>query len=151
MMDWPRLNSLQQQIVALKGLIIARTALRTEKVATGLLEVLLPKLRQLLNPDGGHISRCPEDHLKLLRDIFECRIVAAQIGIERNSLLEDLIQQMALIARMWRHGNGSFAHFQGAGWTAASEIEECSAALWPAGTDHPICPADRLYPAGFRP
>jgi uncharacterized heparinase superfamily protein len=125
MMDWPRLDSLQQQIVALKGLIIARTALRGEKrEIEGLLDVLLPKLQKLLNPDGGHISRCPEDHLSLLRDIFECRIVAAQIGLERNPLLEDIIQQMALIARMWRHGNGSFAHFQGAGWTAASEIED---------------------------
>lgn len=125
LMDWPRLASVQLQISALKGLIVARTALGAEKgEIDGLLAVLLPKLQQLLNADGGHVSRRPEAHLQLLRDIFECRIVAAQAAVQKNQPLEELIQQMALIARMWRHGDGSFGHFQGAGWTSATEIED---------------------------
>lgn len=123
--DWQRLTNPAAQIKALKGLILGQAVLRQSATDVALLaDILLPKIKGQLHQDGGHRSRQPETHLALLRDAFECRTAYAAVGLPENPALEELINRMAAIARMWRHGDGKFAHFQGAGQLEATQIDE---------------------------
>jgi len=91
---------------------------------TALLDLIVPKVKGQLNPDGGHKSRRPEKHLALLRLLLECRVAIAQAGIADRLDLTEIINRMAAITKMWRHGTGEFAHFHYAGSVAAQDIEQ---------------------------
>ena len=130
-LDWQRLTSTYDQLVALTGLVTGQVALniplqavKGAKDINALLDLIIPKVKGQLNPDGGHKSRRPEIHLDLLRLLLECRVAMAQIGIADRPGLEELILKMAAIAKMWRHASGDFAHFHFAGALPAAEIEQ---------------------------
>ena len=130
-LDWQRLTSSFDQLVALTGLVTAQVALniplqaiKGAKDITALLDLIIPKVKGQLNADGGHKSRRPETHLDLLRLLLECRVAIAQIGITDRPDLEELILKMAAIAKMWRHASGEFAHFHFAGALPAADIEQ---------------------------
>ena len=129
-LDWQRLTSPFDQLVALTGLVTGQVALniplqavKGAKDINALLDLIIPKVKGQLNPDGGHKSRRPETHLDLLRLLLECRVAMAQIGLADRPGLEELILKMAAIAKMWRHASGDFAHFHFAGALPAAEIE----------------------------
>ena len=130
-LDWQRLTSSFDQLVALRGLIMGQVALniplqavKGAKDVNALLDLILPKVKGQLHPDGGHKSRQPETHLSLLRLLLECRVAMAQIGLTDRPGLEELILKMAAIVKMWRHGSGEFAHFHFAGNIPAADIEQ---------------------------
>ena len=130
-LDWQRLTSSFDQLVALNGLVMAQVALniplqaaKGAKDVNALLDLIIPKVKGQLNPDGGHKSRQPETHLHLLRLLLECRVAMAQIGLADRPGLEELIVKMAAIVKMWRHGSGEFAHFHFAGSVPAADIEQ---------------------------
>ncbi|MEC7207463.1 MAG: heparinase II/III family protein [Pseudomonadota bacterium] len=130
-LDWQRLTSPFDQLVALTGLVTGQVALniplqavKGAKDINALLDLIIPKVKGQLNPDGGHKSRRPETHLDLLRLLLECRVAMAQIGLADRPGLEELILKMAAIAKMWRHASGDFAHFHFAGALPAAEIEQ---------------------------
>ena len=130
-LDWQRLASPFDQLVALSGLVISQVALNVQpqvqkgaKDITALLDLIVPKVKSQLNSDGGHKSRRPEKHLALLRLLLECRVAVAQTGIAERPDLTEIINKMAAIAKMWRHGNGEFAHFHFAGSVPAQDIEQ---------------------------
>lgn len=130
-LDWQRLASPFDQLVALTGLAISQVALNVPlqtskgtKDINALLDLILPKVKGQLNPDGGHKSRCPETHFLLLRLLLECRVAMAQIGIADRPSLAEITFKMAAITKMWRHGTGEFAHFHYAGNIPAREIEQ---------------------------
>ena len=129
--DWQRLASPFDQLVALSGLVMSQVALnvplQTQKGAkdiSALLDLIVPKVKGQLNPDGGHKSRRPETHLALLRLMLECRLAMAYTGIADRPDLAEISLRMASIAKMWRHGTGEFAHFHYAGCIPAQEIEQ---------------------------
>ena len=123
--DWQRLTQLDAQIKALKGVIVGQAVLRQSTVDVELLaDILLPKVKGQLYQDGCHRSRQPETHLALLRNLFECRTAYAAVGLPENPALEELINRMAAATRMWRHGDGGFAYFQGSGQISATQIDE---------------------------
>ena len=123
--DWPRLTGTSAQITALKGLIIGQAILhQNAEDVEHLMDIVLPKIKTQLNQDGGHKSRQPETHLMLLRDLYECRTACGAVGLSENPAMEDMLMQMAATAKMWRHGDGSFAYFQQAGALDAHYIEE---------------------------
>lgn len=87
-LDWQRLTSPFDQLVALTGLVTGQVALniplqavKGAKDINALLDLIIPKVKGQLNPDGGHKSRRPETHLDLLRLLLECRVAMAQIGL----------------------------------------------------------------------
>jgi uncharacterized heparinase superfamily protein len=72
--------------------------------------------RQIL-PDGGHVSRNPGALVDLLLDLLPLR----QAFTARNEIpppaLLNAIDRMMPMLRFFRHGDGSFAHFNGMGPT----------------------------------
>ena len=89
-----------------------------------LLDLTLPLIEQVTQADGGHKSRMPDIHLKLMRDLIEIRNAASSTDIESIAQLDKKIVQMAALCRMWRHADGQFARFNGAGLMANEIIEE---------------------------
>jgi len=124
-LDWQRLIDQTAQLTALKGLFVAQAALgaKTENLEA-LLDLTLPLIEQVTQADGGHKSRMPDIHLKLMRDLIEIRNTASSTDIESTAQLDKKIVQMAALCRMWRHADGQFARFNGAGLMANEIIEE---------------------------
>ena len=124
-LDWPRLYDRTAQLTALKGLFVGQSALGAKpNDLVALLDLVLPLIDQLTRADGGHNSRMPDMHLRLMRDLLEIRNAAFSSGVETISQLDKKIAQMASICRMWRHANGQFARFNGAGMMTIEKIDE---------------------------
>jgi uncharacterized heparinase superfamily protein len=69
-------------------------------------------LRQIL-PDGGHISRNPGALIELLIDLLPLRQTFAARNIAPPPALLNAIDRMMPMLRFFRHGDGSFALFNG--------------------------------------
>jgi uncharacterized heparinase superfamily protein len=68
--------------------------------------------RQIL-PDGGHISRNPGALIELLIDLLPLRQTFAARNIAPPQALLNAIDRMMPMLRFFRHGDGSFALFNG--------------------------------------
>ena len=124
-LDWPRLYDKTAQLTALKGLFVGQSALGANpRDLSALLDLALPIVDHITFADGGHKSRMPDIHLKLMRDLVEIRNAASSSGIETVSKLDKKLAQMASVSRMWRHVEGQFARFNGAGVMSVDIIEE---------------------------
>lgn len=103
-----------ERLYALKGLIYAAIVFPGENHR---LALLLPKLEQEIQaqvlPDGGYISRCPQTHLIVLRDLIDIRAMLRLVRQEIPSFLQVTITKMAPIVRLFRHGDGCLATFGG--------------------------------------
>jgi len=122
--DWRRMRSLDDQIGALRGLALAEAAMGAEASRLDvLLDILMPKLAAVILPDGGHVSRMPDRHILLLRRLVEIRMATSLAGVDGTDLVE-VIDRMGAMVRMWRHGDGCLAHFNGAGRLPTNIIEE---------------------------
>jgi uncharacterized heparinase superfamily protein len=73
-------------------------------------------VRQIL-PDGGHISRNPEILLDLLPDLLPLRQAYAARGLQPPPQLLNAIDRMLPMLRLFRHGDGTLALFNGMGVT----------------------------------
>lgn len=74
--------------------------------------------RQIL-PDGGHVGRDPNDLVELLIDLIPLRQAFAARNLQPPQQLVTAIDRMTPMLRFFRHGDGDFAHFNGAGATSA--------------------------------
>ena len=123
-MDWHRVRPLDAQIAALGGLALAEVEMPVEAGRIGALcQVVISKLDKLLLADGGHASRMPDRHIALMRRLVELRMAVNLAGAETAAITARL-NRMGAIARMWRHGDGRLAHFNGGGMIAADRVEE---------------------------
>lgn len=77
--------------------------------------------RQIL-PDGGHIGRNPRLLVELLTDLLPLRQAYAARGLEPPAPLLGAIDRMMPMLRLFRHGDGSLALFNGMGLTAPDLI-----------------------------
>ena len=122
--DWRRMRGLDDQIGALRGIALAEAAMGADAARlNALVEILMPKLKAVIFPDGGHVSRMPDKHVLLLRQLVEIRMATSLAGADGAALAEQ-IDQMSGLVRMWRHGDGRIAHFNGAGMLPAGIVEE---------------------------
>ena len=72
--DWKRLRDCDAQVEALCGLIIAEAALgATADDLDSLMEFVVQRVDGILFDDGGHKSRMPDNHMKLMRNLIEIR------------------------------------------------------------------------------
>ena len=78
------------------------------------------ELRAQILPDGGHISRSPEAMLEILTDLLPLRQAYATRGLPPPPDMINAIDRMMPMVRFYRHGDGSFARFNG---TGDSEID----------------------------
>lgn len=124
-LDWQKLMEQTAQITALKGLFVVQSAFGAKSEdLTALVELILPLIDHVTQNDGGHKSRMPDTHIRLMRDLVEIRNTASSFHIEGITQLDKKISKMASVCRMWRHADGQFARFNGAGETGKDIIEE---------------------------
>lgn len=84
--------------------------------------VLGDQLTRQILPDGGAASRNPHALLDVLFDLLPLRQAFAARGLSPPRELLMAIDRMAPALRMFRHGDGSLALFNGMGVTAPDEI-----------------------------
>lgn len=81
----------------------------------------LELVNQIL-PDGGHISRNPGAILEAMIELLPLRQAFAARGNPPSRILVSAIDRMMPMLRFFRHGDGSFAHFNGMGDTATDQL-----------------------------
>jgi uncharacterized heparinase superfamily protein len=74
---------------------------------------LSDELQRQILPDGGHISRNPGALIDLLIDLLPLRQTFAARNIAPPAALLNAIDRMMPMLRFFRHGDGSFALFNG--------------------------------------
>jgi uncharacterized heparinase superfamily protein len=74
---------------------------------------LSDELRRQILPDGGHVSRNPGALIELLSDLLPLRQTFAARNIPPPPALLNAIDRMMPMLRFFRHGDGSFALFNG--------------------------------------
>src|SRR5436305_2407526 len=74
---------------------------------------LSDELQRQILPDGGHISRNPGALVELLSDMLPLRQTFAARNIAPPPALLNAIDRMMPMLRFFRHGDGSFALFNG--------------------------------------
>jgi uncharacterized heparinase superfamily protein len=77
--------------------------------------------RQIL-PDGGHISRNPSALIELLLDLLPLVQAFTARNVPPPAALTNAIDRMMPMLRFFRHGDGSFALFNGMGPTSPELI-----------------------------
>jgi uncharacterized heparinase superfamily protein len=80
-------------------------------------KLLAEELDRQILPDGGHISRNPEKLLDLLPDLLPLRQAYTARGSQPPSQLLNAIDRMMPMLRLFRHGDGTLALFNGMGVT----------------------------------
>ena len=110
-----------EALTAAKGMIYAGVSLPGG--ATWLrrgLSILRHNLAHQILADGGHVARSPAVQLTVLRDLIDMRAALHAGGVETPPGLQAAIEQMAPMLRLFRHGDGALALFNGAseaeGW-----------------------------------
>ncbi len=83
---------------------------------------LARELERLILPDGGHASRNPRILIDLLLDFLPLRQIYASRGLETPKALTGAIDRILPMLRLFRHGDGTLAHFNGMGATAAHNL-----------------------------
>ena len=89
-----------------------------------MLDIFSKILERQLNLDGGHKTRQPEIHLKLIKILIECRMSVSSYKVTKLKFLDEVIRKAISVCKVWIHGNGEFAHFNFAGETKAIEIKK---------------------------
>jgi uncharacterized heparinase superfamily protein len=74
---------------------------------------LSDELQRQILPDGGHVSRNPGALIELLIDLLPLRQTFAARNISPPPALLNAIDRMMPMLRFFRHGDGSFALFNG--------------------------------------
>lgn len=75
------------------------------------------ELKRQILPDGGHISRNPGAILDILVDLLPIRQAFIMQGLPPSDIVMASVDRMMPMIRFFRHGDGSFAHFNGMGAT----------------------------------
>lgn len=83
---------------------------------------LSEELQRQILPDGGHISRNPGALVELLLDMLPLRQTFAARNIAPPPALLNAIDRMMPMMRFFRHGDGSFALFNGMSTAPQSEV-----------------------------
>jgi uncharacterized heparinase superfamily protein len=100
------------QVRALKGLICGHAALGGGELRLAkVLRRLERELAGQLLPDGGHRSRSPSVQLAVLRDLVDIRAALRAARIETPPAVQDAVERMAPMLRLFRHGDRRLALF----------------------------------------
>jgi uncharacterized heparinase superfamily protein len=78
---------------------------------------LADELERQILPDGGHISRNPGALIELLVDLLPLRQLFTARNLAPPGALLNAVDRMMPMLRFFRHGDGSFALFNGMGPT----------------------------------
>jgi uncharacterized heparinase superfamily protein len=81
-------------------------------------ERLATEIKLQILTDGGHISRNPQQLIDLLLDLLPLRQAYAARGVPVPEPILNAIDRMMPMLRLFRHGDGTLALFNGMGLTA---------------------------------
>lgn len=124
MRTWQDLCCSTQQTFAVSGLIMALIMLQVEtERLPSLLQAFENLIRTQLLRDGGHITRNPVIQLYLMRVLIDLRQVLRQVALEIPRPLQEAIHRMAPLLRLFRHGDGTIATFDGDTIISASLVD----------------------------
>ncbi|MDD3181620.1 MAG: heparinase II/III family protein [Alphaproteobacteria bacterium] len=100
---------------AIKGLIYGGLCVTDgEKSLSLALDLLKRQLDAEILTDGGHISRNPQLHADLLRVLIDLRTALTAAKLEVPHELSLSIARMIPVLKLFRHGDGGLALFNGA-------------------------------------
>ncbi|MDC0196632.1 heparinase II/III family protein [Gammaproteobacteria bacterium] len=103
-----------KRIKGLKGLIYSGISLpNCESYQKNGLRLLETELQHQIYPDGGHYSRNPKTHMKVLTDLVAIRDTLITAHIETPNWLTAAIGRMVPILRTFRHVDGGLVFFNG--------------------------------------
>ena len=124
-------------IGAVKGLVVAGVCLPNgDPWRRRGLALLRRELRRQILSDGGHIERNPARHMAVLRDLIDLRALlhkGASLAGEGDVPVElhEAIEAMAPALRLFQHGDGGLARFNGAteeeGWQVDMVVQRAGA------------------------
>ena len=113
-----------ENLQAIKGLVYAGLGLLDGERALGLgLELLHRQLAEEILPDGGHVARNPALHLQVLRELIAIRAALRAAQMEVPHELVTAIERMVPALKLFRHGDGGLALFNGGHEGSALEME----------------------------
>ena len=122
--DWRGLSDADDRIEALAAILITGLFLDPDFDIDTYATALSDNLSGRVLADGGHISRRPDRHLRLLTCLIEARTaLAAAKALQEDfpktsqeilETLDDSIIRMGATGRMWRHVDGSLMAIPGA-------------------------------------
>ncbi len=95
---------------------------RQDDLARFGLDRLDRELSAQILPDGGHISRNPAALIEALIDLLPLRQTLIARGQSPSGILISAIDRMMPMLRFFRHGDGSFAHFNGMATSATDTV-----------------------------
>ncbi len=109
--DWPENEARLNAAIALAyaALCTGAPPAQLRRISRLLAEALD---RQIL-PDGGHVGRNPQTIVDLLTDLLPLRQTYASQGVEPPRALMNAIDRMMPALKLFRHGDGSLALFNG--------------------------------------
>lgn len=85
-------------------------------------KLLTDELGRQILADGGHISRNPQVLIDLLLDLLPLRQAYAARGLQTPTQLLNAIDRMMPMLRLFRHGDGALALFNGMGVTPPEQL-----------------------------
>jgi uncharacterized heparinase superfamily protein len=110
-------------LVALKAAIAAAIAFEDEGWITRALKLLPQELERQFHPDGGHVERSAAAQLAALQDLIEIRNLLNGVGLDAPPALALTIDRAGAALRLFRHGDGALALFNGAREEPASAVD----------------------------
>jgi len=110
-------------LVALKGAMAGAVALDDETALARCLRFLPQELERQFLPDGCHVERSPAQHLLALQDLVEIRNLLHGAGVESPPHMAMTLDRAAPALRLFRHGDGGLAGFNGTRDEAASLLD----------------------------
>ncbi len=101
-----------RRMLAIRGLVLSTVALAGDDSRLVTAEdMLLREIDTQINTDGGHRSRSPAHHCKVLMALIDIRNGLRIRGRTVPPKLDDSIDRMALMLPVWRHGDNNLAQF----------------------------------------
>ncbi len=110
-------------LVVLKGAIAAAIALGEEAWMVRALKFLPAELERQFHPDGGHVERSPAVQLLAFQDLVELRNLLNGSGVLAPPQLATVIERAGQALRLFRHGDGTLALFNGTREEAAASVD----------------------------
>ncbi|MBC9180502.1 heparinase, partial [Roseomonas ludipueritiae] len=100
-------------LAALKGGLAAAVALAEEAWISRCLRLLPAEIDRQILPDGAHAERSPAQLLLAVQDLIEIRNLVHGAGLEAPPHLGLALDRAAPALRLFRHGDGGLALFNG--------------------------------------
>ena len=112
------------RLAALRGLVIAWTALGNASRQHRALEKFVSEADAQILPDGGHVERGGRAQMIAMRYLIEVRDALIAADIELPNGLTSAIDRAAPMLRFFRHGDNRFALFNGTNEDDSTRIEQ---------------------------